>query len=60
MPGFDGTRPSDRVPISGKGRGFCVLKSPETNKNRLSGFAGLQGVTVDKIDENFKNPKGGD
>ena len=57
MPGFDGTGPSGRGPMSGQGRGFCVLKSSETRPYRLSGFAGLQGVPVDKIDENSEKTR---
>jgi len=54
MPGFDGTGPSGRGPMSGQGRGFCVLKSSETKPYQLHGFAGLQGVAVDQIGENTK------
>ena len=58
MPGFDGTGPSGRGPMSGQGRGFCVLRSSEKSPHQLQGFAGLQSFPVDQIDENFeKNRK---
>jgi hypothetical protein len=58
MPGFDGTGPSGRGPMSGQCRGFCVLKSSEAKPSQLQGFAGLQGMPVDHIDESFeKNSK---
>ena len=58
MPGFDGTGPSGRGPMSGQGRGFCVLKSSEAKSSQLQGFAGQQGIPVCHIDESFeKNSK---
>jgi hypothetical protein len=57
MPGFDGTGPSGRGPMSGQGRGFCVLKSSETKPYQLHGFAGLQGVSVEQIAENSRKTR---
>lgn len=58
MPGFDGTGPSGKGPMSGQARGFCVLRSSETKPYQLHGFAGLQGVPVDQIiDNSNKNRK---
>ena len=56
MPGFDGTGPSGRGPMSGQGRGFCVLRSSEKSPQQLQGFAGLRGVPVRQTSDNFKNP----
>ncbi len=55
MPGFDGTGPSGRGPMSGQGRGFCVLRSSEKSPHQLQGFAGLRGVPVDRKVKNFGN-----
>jgi len=55
MPGFDGTGPSGRGPMSGQGRGFCVLRSSEKSPYQLQGFVGLRGVPVGQINENFQN-----
>ena len=55
MPGFDGTGPSGRGPMSGQGRGFCVLRSSEKSPHQLQGFAGLRGVPVDRKVKNFEN-----
>jgi len=55
MPGFDGTGPLGQGPMTGQGRGFCVLKSSEKNSHQLQGFAGLQSVPVGQISESFEN-----
>ena len=55
MPGFDGTGPSGRGPMSGQGRGFCVIRSSEKSPHQLQGFAGLRGVPVDRKVKNFEN-----
>ena len=55
MPGFDGTGPSGRGPMSGQGRGFCVLKISYAKPSQLKDIAGLQGMPVDHIDKNFEN-----
>ena len=52
MPGFDGKGPSGQGPLTGKGRGFCILKSSEKNPHQVQGFAGLHGVPVDQNIEN--------
>ena len=59
MPGFDGTGPSGRGPMSGQGRGFCVLISSEKSPHQLQGFAGLRGVPVRQTSDNFENPRKG-
>ena len=54
MPGFDGIGPSGQGPMSGQGRGFCVLIISNAKPSQLQGFAGLQGVPIDHIDKNFE------
>ncbi len=56
MPGFDGTGPSGQGPMSGQGRGFCVLRSSEKSPHQLQGFAGLRGVPVRQTSDNVENP----
>ncbi len=53
MPGFDGTGPLGRGPMTGQGRGFCILRSSENSPGQLQGFVGLRGVPVGQINENF-------
>jgi len=48
MPGFDGTGPLGQGPMTGQGRGFCVLISSEENPNEVKGFAGIDGKLIDK------------
>ena len=46
MPGFDGTGPRGYGPITGGGRGFCILKMPDTANEPITGFAGLSSRPV--------------
>lgn len=46
MPGYDGTGPRGHGPMSGGGRGYCILKNPRTYGDALTGFAGLTGKPV--------------
>jgi len=46
MPGFDGTGPRGRGPMTGGGRGFCVLRAPSKPDESVTGFAGLSGRPV--------------
>jgi hypothetical protein len=46
MPGYDGTGPAGRGPLTGQGRGFCVMKVPEAPDEPLTGFAGRSGAPV--------------
>jgi hypothetical protein len=46
MPGFDGTGPRGRGPMTGGGRGFCVLRAPRKPDESVTGFAGLSGRPV--------------
>ena len=46
MPGYDGTGPRGRGPMTGEGRGFCLLKLPCDPEGGIAGFAGLAGKPV--------------
>ena len=46
MPGLDGTGPKGYGPITGRGRGFCILKMPYTATEPITGFVGLSGRPV--------------
>jgi hypothetical protein len=43
MPGHDGTGPNSSGPLTGVGRGYCMLKMSETQDKKPAGFAGLAG-----------------
>ena len=57
MPGFDGTGPLGQGPMTGRGQGFCVLRSSENSPGQLQGFAGLQGVPVSQRVNNFEKSR---
>ncbi|MFH0729008.1 MAG: DUF5320 domain-containing protein [Pseudomonadota bacterium] len=46
MPGYDGTGPRGTGPMTGNGRGYCMLKIPPACNGTLTGFAGLAGHPV--------------
>lgn len=46
MPGFDGTGPAGRGPMTGRGNGYCILKISGTGGRPLIGFTGLSGRPV--------------
>jgi hypothetical protein len=46
MPGFDGTGPQGRGPITGRGMGFCVLKESKDSPGQNVGLAGIQGKLI--------------
>ena len=46
MPGFDGKGPRGLGPMTGGGRGFCVLKTPRSPDEPIVGFAGRAGWPV--------------
>ena len=46
MPGFDGTGPLGKGPMTGLGRGFCVLKTSQENPKHVQGFVGINGRPV--------------
>ena len=55
MPGFDGTGPLGQGPMTGRGRGFCVLTSSKENPGQLEGLAGLQGRPISQKINGFEN-----
>jgi hypothetical protein len=48
MPGFDGTGPQGRGPMTGKGMGFCILQESKDTPGQTEGFVGVQGVPVSR------------
>lgn len=46
MPGFDGTGPQGRGPMTGNGGGYCLMKMPDAPGEPETGFAGLAGRSV--------------
>lgn len=42
MPRFDGTGPSGRGPLSGRGEGYCIVRNDMTNPVDTAGYMGLQ------------------
>lgn len=46
LPGYDGTGPAGRGPMTGRGEGFCLLKLPSIPDEPLIGFAGGSGYPV--------------
>jgi hypothetical protein len=45
MPGFDGTGPQGRGPMTGRGEGYCAIRIPKSGEQPY-GYAGLQGTPV--------------
>lgn len=46
MPGFDGTGPRGKGPMTGKAQGYCLLNIPDDITESETGFAGLAGEPV--------------
>ena len=46
MPGFDGTGPQGKGPMTGGGMGFCVLKESMEKHDQIEGLAGIQGTPI--------------
>ena len=46
MPGLDGTGPRGMGPMTGRGRGFCVLRLPRGPGKPIIGSAGWPGRPV--------------
>jgi len=46
VPGYDGTGPRGGGPLTGRGRGYCLMKIPGKPDEPLAGFAGLAGYPV--------------
>ncbi|MCD4650328.1 MAG: DUF5320 domain-containing protein [Candidatus Cloacimonetes bacterium] len=53
MPGFDGTGPLGKGPMTGQGQGFFILTTSKENPDRIDGFIGIKGKPVRKIDGNL-------
>ena len=47
MPGFDGTGPQGKGPMTGRAMGFCVLRESKQRPGQLEGLAGIQGTPLD-------------
>lgn len=41
MPGYDGKGPRGQGPMTGGGKGYCIVKIPRTPDEALTGFSGL-------------------
>ncbi len=46
MPGYDGTGPKGQGPMTGRGRGFCILQIPRAVGEPMTGFVGKFGRPV--------------
>ena len=46
MPNFDGTGPSGKGPLTGRGLGYCVLRESGRTPDRIEGWAGIDGIPV--------------
>jgi hypothetical protein len=46
MPGFDGTGPQGKGPLTGRGLGYCVLRESGGSPDRIEGWAGIDGIPV--------------
>ena len=53
MPDFDGRGPSGKGPMTGRGKGFCILKTSNIKPDQINGLIGIEGKSVKKIDGNF-------
>jgi len=47
MPRGDGTGPTGDGPLTGRGRGYCILRSGGEDGDRITGFAGVEGKRVE-------------
>lgn len=46
MPGFDGTGPQGKGPLTGRGLGYCVLRESGDKAVQIEGWAGMDGIPV--------------
>jgi hypothetical protein len=47
MPGFDGTGPRGKGPLSGRGEGYCAIRLADPRSGREAyGYAGRAGLPV--------------
>jgi hypothetical protein len=49
MPGYDGTGPEGLGPLTGRGRGYCLLKVSGSQDETRIGFAGLSGIPINTL-----------
>jgi hypothetical protein len=49
MPGFNGTGPQGRGPMTGRGMGFCILQESEDSPGQMKGLAGIQGTPISNM-----------
>lgn len=47
MPGFDGTGPQGKGPMTGRAQGYCVFRQTKGEPVCVQGFAGAQGTPVE-------------
>ena len=57
MPGFDGTGPQGKGPMTGRGMGFCVLKESKDRSGQYEGLSGLQGIPISNVTNNVREEK---
>lgn len=58
MPGFDGTGPRGRGPMTGRGMGYCVFRQSPDKPDQIEGLAGLQGMPVQYSNRNLIEDEG--
>ena len=46
MPGYDGTGPRGRGPMTGRGNGYCIMQIPNDPGRSGTGFVGLSGTSI--------------
>lgn len=51
MPGYDGTGPQGKGPLTGRGLGYCLLRESRDRPGQVQGFAGVGGVPFAQLDE---------
>jgi len=49
MPGYDGTGPAGAGPFTATGKGYCVLKIPNTKDEKQTGYVGLAGKPISDL-----------
>lgn len=54
MPGYDGTGPEGLGPLTGRGRGFCVMKISGTQDEDQRGFAGIAGRPITTLPNSLR------
>ncbi len=57
MPGFDGTGPQGKGPLTGRGHGYCLLRESGDRPGQVQGFAGVGGVPFVNTNEAETEPE---